>query len=115
MAWEAYWRKVVAPQLRAKKNEIGRGVPGRRIAFELQQETGQVSSPSLFRMWLKGDREPTVTQFLALCEKLDLPWAGVLKPVMKVSHRAPLRRTTEKSVTPRQLRSRTRKNQKVID
>ena len=66
------WRDVLAPQLKARKDELGRKVPERQIAYEVAQATGQESSRSLLAMWLRGEREPTVSQFVALCRRLML-------------------------------------------
>ena len=72
------WRDVLAPQLKARKDELGRKVPERQIAYEVAQATGQESSRSLLAMWLRGEREPTVSQFVALCRRLMLDPVEVL-------------------------------------
>lgn len=72
------WRDVLAPQLKARKNELGRKVPERQIAYEVAQATGQVSSRSLLSMWFSGEREPTVSQFVALCRRLMLDPVEIL-------------------------------------
>lgn len=73
-----YWAKVCAPILKARKDELGRGVPEREIAAFVESETGQDSSRSLVSLWLLGEREPTVSQFIALCDKLGLELDEVL-------------------------------------
>jgi hypothetical protein len=72
------WREVLAPQLKAAKSGLGRRVPERQIAYEVAQATGQESSRSLVAMWLSGEREPTVTQFIALCRRLMLDPVQIL-------------------------------------
>lgn len=94
-----YWRDVLAPKLLARKRELGRAVPERRIAFEVAQATGQDSSRSLLAMWFRGEREPTVSQFLALCERMDLSWSEVLSANHRISERKPARRVNERAST----------------
>jgi transcriptional regulator with XRE-family HTH domain len=74
----ALWRDVLAPRLKAQKKAMGRDVPEWRIAKDIQDATGQESSRSLLAMWLRGEREPTVSQFVALCRRLMLDPVEVL-------------------------------------
>jgi hypothetical protein len=76
--WRTYWAEVLAPTLREKKRELGRALPERTIAFDVAKATGQDSSRSLLAMWFRGEREPTVSQFMALCERIELDPAEVL-------------------------------------
>lgn len=72
------WREVLAPRLKEQKDVLGRAVSERQIAYEVAQATGQDSSRSLVSMWFLGDREPTVSQFVALCRRLMLDPVEVL-------------------------------------
>lgn len=72
------WRNEIAPRLKAQKDALGRQVPERQIAYEVAQATGQDSSRSLVSMWFSGDREPTVSQFVALCRRLMLDPVEIL-------------------------------------
>lgn len=83
--WGDYWKTVCAPKLKAKKAELGRGVPEREIAAAVEAATGKPSERSLVNMWLHGEREPFISQFFALCEKLGADPAEVLK-ARKSSH-----------------------------
>ena len=72
------WREVLAPRLKARKAELGRSVSETAIARDVETATGQDSSRSLVAMWFRGEREPTVTQFVALCMRLMLDPVEVL-------------------------------------
>lgn len=106
--WRTYYSKVVAPKLRAKKAELGRSVPERSIAFDLQMATGQESSRSLLAMWLRGEREPTITQFMALCERMGIPPIELLQQSVSVSHRTRGRMIDERNF------SKARNNHKSV-
>lgn len=56
----------------ARKRELGRKVPEREIAAYVATQTGKPSERALVGMWLHGEREPFVSQFLALCVKLQI-------------------------------------------
>lgn len=88
--WTNYWRDVCAPKLMAKKKELGRKVPEREIAAYVATHSGKRSDRSLVGMWLHGEREPFISQFYALCEKLSLDPEEVLRHPVK--ERIPLRR-----------------------
>lgn len=77
-SWGDHWKNVCAPILMARKKELGRRVPEREIAAAVEAATGKQSERSLVGMWLQGRREPYVSQFIALCEKLELDPAEVL-------------------------------------
>lgn len=70
--WRGFWVKKIAPRLKARKDELGRNHPERTIAFDVQMATGQESSRSLLAMWFRGEREPTLSQFMALCDRMGL-------------------------------------------
>lgn len=86
---ENYWRDVCAPRLRARKLELGREVPEREIAAFVHRRSGKATKRSLVAMWLRGEREPYISQFLALCEKLSLDPFAVLREE-KRAKRVPL-------------------------
>lgn len=93
--WRTYYRAVVVPKLKARKVELGRAVPERTIAFDVMMATGQDSSRSLLQMWLRGEREPTVSQFMALCDRLDLNPIQIISQPARANQRQSARRFTE--------------------
>jgi hypothetical protein len=72
MEWGDYWRKVCAPKLKRRKGELGRGLPEHEIAAYVEAKTGKRSERGLVSLWLLGKREPYISQFFALCEKLEM-------------------------------------------
>lgn len=72
------WRERLAPVLKRQKDTLGRAVSERQIAHEVALATGQDSSRSLLSMWLRGELEPTVSQFVALCRRLMLDPVEIL-------------------------------------
>lgn len=85
--WDAYWRDVCAPVVERAKREAGSPVDEDTAAAvnELQSrsaERGQVNH------WINGKREPTINQFMALCE------------VLQVDPHATLRGVFQKALTP---------------
>jgi len=74
-----HWRDVCAPLLKARKAELGRKLPEREIAAYVEANTGKPSQQTLINHWLTGRREPFVSQFLALCTKLEVDPLGVLR------------------------------------
>ena len=91
-----YWRLVGAPKARAKKDELGRSVSNTSIAAAVEQKSGKSTSRQLVEEWFKGEREPYVSQLVALCEHLDLSIVEVLSPMAK--DRVPVRRIRDGSV-----------------
>jgi transcriptional regulator with XRE-family HTH domain len=100
-----HWRKVCAPQLKRVKDRLGRGVPEREIAAAVHTASGKGTTRQLVSLWLHGQREPYISQFLALCDKLGVNWRDVMEP--SPATRAPLARVTE--VTRGVKKSRVRK------
>ena len=76
--WRDFYRKQIAPRLKARKDDMGRGESERAIAFDVQMATGQVSSRSLLAMWLRAEREPTISQFMALCDRMEVDPVEIL-------------------------------------
>lgn len=89
MGWGDYWREKCAPKLMAKKKELGRAVPEKEIAVYVELESGKSTTRGLVSLWLLGKREPYISQFFALCKKLDLPPHEVLGDGASVSKRTP--------------------------
>lgn len=79
VAWGDYWRRVCAPKLLARKEELGREMPEREIAAAVETATGKPSGRGLVWSWLHGEREPFISQFFALCDKLGLEPTDVLR------------------------------------
>jgi hypothetical protein len=88
-----YWREVGAPKVRARKEELGRALSNTMIAAAVEQSSGKSTSRQLVEEWFKGEREPYVSQLVALCAHLGLDVEGVLSRDAKV--RVPLRRIKE--------------------
>ena len=101
--WRDYWRNVCAPKLRARKRELGREVPEREIAAAVESASGKRSERGLVSLWLLGKREPYISQFFALCEKLELNHAEVLHHTAKPA-RIPLARVAEPAPTQYRVR-----------
>lgn len=100
-----YWPEVCAPALKARKDELGRKVPEREIAAYVESETGQDSSRQLVSLWLLGKREPTITQFIALCNKLGVEPEEVLRIKSRTLKREPLFRSGRGEVNNAKRRS----------
>jgi hypothetical protein len=90
--------------LKRRKDELGRAVPERVIAEHVQHASGKKTKRGLVSLWLLGEREPYISQFFALCEKLDVNPPEILKPPL--SGRPPVRRVTEVTERPRKIRVR---------
>lgn len=73
-----YWREVCAPAIRRRKKDLGRGVPEREIAAYVEAESGKLTSRGLVSLFVSGKREPYISQFIALCSKLDLDPVEIL-------------------------------------
>lgn len=99
--WSSYWREICAPKLLAKKNQLGRVVPERDIAAFVEAATGKPSGRALVGHWLRGDREPFISQFFALCQKLELEPFEVLRQ-QPAGERQPLARIHERARPARQ-------------
>lgn len=87
MQWGEYWAKVCAPKLKARKRELGRKVPERQIAAAVEAATGKPSGRVLVAMWLRGEREPFISQFFALCKEMDMDPIQVLSSAEKQTSR----------------------------
>lgn len=75
-----YWRVVCAPRIRARKQELGgRSLPDSEIAAAVEAATGKPSDRALVNHWLLGRREPYISQFYALCEKLAVDPLEILR------------------------------------
>lgn len=73
-----YWRNVCAPVVRSKKKEIGRAVTNTDIAAAVERATGKDTSRQLVEHWFRGLREPYMSQFVALCDRLGIEPVAVL-------------------------------------
>lgn len=110
--WANYWRDVCAPRLKAKKVEFGRGFPEWRIANAVGKLVEKPPQRSLVAMWLNGRREPYISQFLALCQVLELDPQKVLEPAGQKRDKVPLARVNERAALQRKVtRKRRRTNQ----
>jgi hypothetical protein len=76
-----YWREVCAPKLKARKDELGRTVPEREIAAAVEAASGKRTGRAALGHILSGEREPYISQFVALCQKLELDPLTVLQSV----------------------------------
>jgi hypothetical protein len=92
--WGDYWRRVCAPKLKRRKEELGRAVPEREIAAAVEAATGKNSERGLVSLWLLGEREPYISQFFALCEKLGMDPAEVLEDGARILNAAARRSRT---------------------
>jgi hypothetical protein len=69
---------VIARQAKAKLAESGMPDKDRHIADFVQATTGKNSKRALVNMWLRGEREPYLSQFFALCSYLKIDPASAL-------------------------------------
>lgn len=99
-----YWREVCAPKLKAKKDELGRSVPERDIAAAVETASRKRTTRGLISLFLLGEREPYISQFMALCQKLGLDPLDVLGKETPQSL-VPLSRINEKGVRKRTQKS----------
>lgn len=68
-----FWRDVCAPKLRDQKAKLGgRKLPEREIADYVEAHSGKRTGRALVQTWLTGRREPYISQFFALCDKLEV-------------------------------------------
>lgn len=99
MSWGDYWKDVCAPKLKARKEELGRKVPEIEIAAYVESNSGKRTTRSALNLFLLGVREPYISQFYALCEKLELDPVSVLTEGKKeVPERTSLRRTGHENI-----------------
>ncbi len=75
-----YWKQVCAPIVRGKKEKIGRSLTNSDIAAAVERATGKDTSRQLVEHWFRGIREPYMSQFIALCARLEVDPMEVLKP-----------------------------------
>lgn len=75
-----YWRLIGAPRARERKEELGRAVSNSSIAAAVEAATGKNTSRQLVEAWFTGEREPYVSQLIALGEKLGLDPIALLAP-----------------------------------
>lgn len=67
-----YWRRVCAPEVRARKREIGRSMTNTEIAAEVEAKSGKATTRQLLEMFFRGEREPYISQLVALCGAMDM-------------------------------------------
>jgi hypothetical protein len=80
-----YWREVCAPILKRRKDSLGRKVPERLIAAAVEEQSGKNTTRGALNLFLLGEREPYISQFIALCNKLGLTPLDVLAGRLVVS------------------------------
>jgi hypothetical protein len=104
--WGNYWARVCAPKLRARKKEMGRGVPEREIAAYVESATGKRSERALINLWFLGKREPYISQFLALCNKLQVDPLEILRelPVTRKHFKGDVTSTPENEMRNNKVR-----------
>jgi hypothetical protein len=75
-----YWRLVCAPKLREQKERRwGRELPAWEIADAVSKASGKPIDRGAVGHWLTGVREPYISQFIALCSKLEIDPMEVLQ------------------------------------
>jgi hypothetical protein len=81
--WGEYWKETCAPILRAKKDQLkgqGKIASDQALAAAVEDRSGKRSGRALVNHMLNGVREPYFSQFLALCDMLEVEPASVLAP-----------------------------------
>lgn len=92
--WANHWKTLCAPKVRNRKHALGRAVPEKEVAAYVEVNSGKNTKRGLVSLWVSGAREPYISQFLALCDKLDLDPHVVLS-VTATHKEKPLRRVNE--------------------
>lgn len=77
---KGYWKQVCAPVVRGKKAKFGRSLSNTAIAASIERATGKDTSRQLVEHWFRGIREPYMSQFIAMCDRLEIDPIEVLKP-----------------------------------
>ena len=113
-----YWAEVCAPKLRAQKATLGgRKLPEREIASYVEAHSGKRTGRALVQTWLTGRREPYISQFFALCDKLELEPEEVLRPARGTVRRMTATMPAEfrKAAEPARAKYRVRKTRSPKD
>ena len=104
--WRDYWRVVCAPKIRARRDgmkEAGDKTNNTEIAAAIEEASGKNTTRQLFEAWMKEDeesgREPYISQFLAMCEKIGMVPEEVLEPPPPRRDKVPLGRVNEAAVS----------------
>jgi hypothetical protein len=79
-----YWARIGAPKIRLRKRELGRAVSNTTIASAVESQSGKATSRQLVEEWMKGNREPYVSQLVALCDQMKISLTEVLQPAATV-------------------------------
>jgi hypothetical protein len=105
-----YWKRICAPKLKARKEALGRAVPEREIAAYVESKSGKPTTRALISLFLLGKREPYISQFIALCQKLDMSPTDVISAPS--NYRSVARRVNERAAPQRiVVRKRVKGNQ----
>lgn len=110
-----FWRNVCAPVVRSKKKEIGRDLSNTDIAAAVELASGKDTSRQLVEHWFRGIREPYMSQFVALCTRLEIEPVTVLTGgnVKNVSQKSAVSTLLYNSRNGHQARSDEKKSRKT--
>ncbi len=75
-----YWREVGAPKLRARKAEIGRSMTNTDIADVVEGMSGKRTTRPLLEAFFKGEREPYISQLVAICDVMKMDLMSLVAP-----------------------------------
>lgn len=96
-----YWKRICAPFLKGKKDKIGRSLTQADMAEAIEKESGKDTARALVGHWLKGIREPYISQFVALCRQLGVEPEEAIKGDLE-SEREKRRHQESVKITARQ-------------
>jgi len=110
-----FWRLCAAPVLSAKKKALGdRALPQAELAEYVQSETGKNTSRALLGHFLKGEREPYFSQFIALCRRLDVKPGDIFSNAPSIPDGVgPVKKVVKGAAIPSGLLSKTGRSAKT--
>lgn len=105
--WGTYWRDVCAPKLKAAKKLSGK--VDADIMAAVNEAVPRSAKRQQVNHWFTGRREPTVQQFLAVCDEVNADPRHILfedapaerKPLLDIA--APRRRIPSKTKRTRKM------------
>lgn len=106
MAPKDYWAKVCVPKLRERKEQLGRNFTNDSISEEVERLSGKRTGRTLFQHFLRGRREPYLSQALAICKVMGI------EPGEFFSHAATQQAATARAVPVFQSQDGTQRNKK---
>ena len=105
-----YWKLVAAPKIRARKRVLGRARSNASLAEAIELASGKRTGRGLFEHFMRGTREPYISQVVAMCSVMEVPLQEILQPAIPTIAKQPLIRVRERKnlsgVIPKKVRNR---------